>query len=83
MLLASVEARSLATNRNVSYYTFCNVYMYIFEVSQRVPRYSFMYMLRLKMIILIMVIIDEGNFRYLITNYKIVIEKIPSKANNI
>ena len=35
------------------------------------------------MIILIMVIIDEGNFRYLITNYKIVIEKIPSKANNI
>ena len=57
--------------------------MYIFEVSQRVPRYSFMYMLRLKMIILIMVIIDEGNFRYLITNYKIVIEKIPSKANNI
>ena len=58
-----VEARSLATNRNVSYYTFCNVYMYIFEVSQRVPRYSFMYMLRLKMIILIMVIIDEGNSR--------------------
>ena len=44
MLLTSVEARSLATNRNVSYYTFCNVYMYIFEVSQRVPRYSFMYM---------------------------------------
>ena len=77
-----VEARSLATNRNVSYYTFCNVYMYIFEVSQRVPRYSFMYMYEVENDHT-----NNGDYRrrqfQITTNYNILIEKISSKANNI